>query len=73
MHRKELAQDEAVTAYAQKNGVQAPMNGERRPLIASPHARSAEEVVEAALYLASPTSTFVTGSALVIDGGLTAA
>jgi 2-keto-3-deoxy-L-fuconate dehydrogenase len=32
-----------------------------------------EEVAEAALYLASPASSFVTGSALVIDGGLTAA
>jgi meso-butanediol dehydrogenase / (S,S)-butanediol dehydrogenase / diacetyl reductase len=32
-----------------------------------------EEVAEAALYLASPASAFVTGSALVIDGGLTAA
>jgi 2-keto-3-deoxy-L-fuconate dehydrogenase len=30
------------------------------------------EVAEAALYLASPASAFVTGSALVIDGGLTA-
>jgi NAD(P)-dependent dehydrogenase (short-subunit alcohol dehydrogenase family) len=32
-----------------------------------------EEVAEAALYLASPASAFVTGSSLVIDGGLTAA
>jgi NAD(P)-dependent dehydrogenase (short-subunit alcohol dehydrogenase family) len=32
-----------------------------------------EEVADAALYLASPASSFVTGSALVIDGGLTAA
>jgi NAD(P)-dependent dehydrogenase (short-subunit alcohol dehydrogenase family) len=32
-----------------------------------------EEVADAALYLASPASGFVTGSALVIDGGLTAA
>jgi NAD(P)-dependent dehydrogenase (short-subunit alcohol dehydrogenase family) len=32
-----------------------------------------EEVADAALYLASAASAFVTGSALVIDGGLTAA
>jgi NAD(P)-dependent dehydrogenase (short-subunit alcohol dehydrogenase family) len=32
-----------------------------------------EEVAEAAIYLASPASSFVTGSSLVIDGGLTAA
>jgi NAD(P)-dependent dehydrogenase (short-subunit alcohol dehydrogenase family) len=32
-----------------------------------------EEVAEAALYLASPASSFVTGSTLVIDGGLIAA
>jgi meso-butanediol dehydrogenase / (S,S)-butanediol dehydrogenase / diacetyl reductase len=32
-----------------------------------------DEVAEAALYLASPASSFVTGSVLVIDGGLTAA
>jgi NAD(P)-dependent dehydrogenase (short-subunit alcohol dehydrogenase family) len=31
-----------------------------------------EEVARAALYLASDDSAFVTGSALVIDGGLTA-
>jgi 2-keto-3-deoxy-L-fuconate dehydrogenase len=31
-----------------------------------------DEVAESALYLASPASSFVTGSALVIDGGLTA-
>ena len=32
-----------------------------------------EEIAEATLYLASPASSFVTGSALVVDGGLTAA
>jgi NAD(P)-dependent dehydrogenase (short-subunit alcohol dehydrogenase family) len=32
-----------------------------------------EEIAEAALYLASDASAFTTGSALVIDGGLTAA
>ncbi len=32
-----------------------------------------EEVAEAVLYLASDAASFVTGSALVIDGGLTAA
>jgi 2-keto-3-deoxy-L-fuconate dehydrogenase len=30
-----------------------------------------EEVAEAALFLASDAATFITGSALVIDGGLT--
>ena len=30
-----------------------------------------EEVAEAALFLASPQSTYVTGQALVIDGGVT--
>jgi NAD(P)-dependent dehydrogenase (short-subunit alcohol dehydrogenase family) len=34
---------------------------------------SPAEVAESALYLASPASSFVTGSSLVIDGGLTAA
>jgi NAD(P)-dependent dehydrogenase (short-subunit alcohol dehydrogenase family) len=33
---------------------------------------SPEEVAKAALYLASDDAAFVTGSALVIDGGLTA-
>ena len=32
-----------------------------------------EEVAEAALYLAGPAGSFATGSALVLDGGLTAA
>ncbi len=34
---------------------------------------TAEEIAEAALYLASPGASFVTGTELVIDGGLTAA
>jgi NAD(P)-dependent dehydrogenase (short-subunit alcohol dehydrogenase family) len=34
---------------------------------------TAEEIAEAALYLASDAAGFVTGTALTIDGGLTAA
>jgi NAD(P)-dependent dehydrogenase (short-subunit alcohol dehydrogenase family) len=34
---------------------------------------TAEEIADAALYLASPGASFVTGSELVVDGGLTAA
>jgi 2-keto-3-deoxy-L-fuconate dehydrogenase len=34
---------------------------------------TAEEIADAALYLASPGASFVTGSQLVVDGGLTAA
>ncbi|TMB62960.1 MAG: SDR family oxidoreductase, partial [Chloroflexi bacterium] len=33
---------------------------------------TAEEVAQAALYLASDDAAFVTGTALVIDGGLIA-
>jgi NAD(P)-dependent dehydrogenase (short-subunit alcohol dehydrogenase family) len=33
---------------------------------------TAEEIADAALYLASPSASFVTGSQLVVDGGLTA-
>jgi NAD(P)-dependent dehydrogenase (short-subunit alcohol dehydrogenase family) len=33
---------------------------------------SPEEIAKAALYLASDDAAFITGSALVIDGGLTA-
>jgi len=32
-----------------------------------------DEIADAALYLASPAASFVTGSQLVVDGGLTAA
>jgi len=34
---------------------------------------TAEEIADAALYLASRGAAFVTGSQLVVDGGLTAA
>jgi NAD(P)-dependent dehydrogenase (short-subunit alcohol dehydrogenase family) len=34
---------------------------------------TAEEMAEAALYLASPAAAFVTGTELVVDGGMTAA
>jgi 2-keto-3-deoxy-L-fuconate dehydrogenase len=34
---------------------------------------TAQEIADAALYLASPSASFVTGSQLVVDGGLTAA
>jgi 2-keto-3-deoxy-L-fuconate dehydrogenase len=34
---------------------------------------TADEIARAVLYLASDDAAFVTGSALVIDGGLTAA
>lgn len=36
------------------------------------HLGTAEEIAEAILYLATPTNSFVTGSAFVIDGGFTA-
>ena len=47
----------------------------RRRLVHIPMGRfgEAEEIAKAALYLASDESSFVTGSAFMVDGGITAA
>jgi NAD(P)-dependent dehydrogenase (short-subunit alcohol dehydrogenase family) len=44
------------------NGARAPMGRMGQP----------EEIAEAVLYLASPASSYVTGAALSVDGGITA-
>ena len=63
-----------IPTEAAGRGQNAPIDPEERARISTPLARAghASEIAQGVLYLASDASSYVTGSELVIDGGMNA-